>query len=360
MTSRQRVTNALLGKPTDKLVWAPLVDDYYLHYLRKIGFDYDVSSCCAALGTDVIYRHANCLSWSFSGGVETTRRRDGNIVWRTTTTPVGNLIDAEEFANGTSRMLEYAIKTREDIKIMQYITEHTNVAAAYDDFIAADKAVGERGIATVSVCATPLAHLFEFVMGLENFVYFLEDYPSEMAALMDAMHESNKAQMRIAAKSPALAIFSYEDTSSTTISYDMYKKYCLNQLNDYADICKNEGKLYFVHMCGKLTAFSDLIAAGRMDGIDSCCPPSTGDIWPWDAAERFTGASGEKVIIGGIDPTFLCTASAEELEAQLRVTISKIKNKKVILSTGDATAAGTPMENIRLVSRLVDELGRLS
>jgi len=359
MTSRTRVTRALRGQPVDKLVWAPLVDDYYLYSLRHIGAEYDVSGCCAALGADVIYRHANCLAWRFSGGVERTERRDSNVVWRTTHTPVGNLTMAEEYLNGTSRILEHAVKTREEIKIMQYITEHTYISAAYDDFLAADADVGDRGIATVTVCATPLSNLFEFTIGLENFVYFLADYPDEMAALMDAMHESNKKQMRIAAQSPAMAIFSYEDTSSTTISRKMYKNHCQAQLNDYADICAAEGKLYFVHMCGKLQAFNDMIAEGRMTGIDSCCPPNTGDIWPWEAVEKFSGAGGNKIIIGGIDPTFLCMASSTDLEAQLRVTIPKIKEAgRVILSTGDATAAGTPMENIRLVSRLVDELGR--
>jgi len=356
MTPRERVTRALLGQPTDKMVWAPLIDEYYLHSLRKIGYDYGVTECCEALGTDVIYRHANCLSWHYSGGVESSTQQNGNIVRRTTTTPLGSLTTAEQYENGTSRILEYSIKTREDLKIMQYITEHTHLSPAYDDFVATDAAVGDRGIATVTVCATPLANLYEFAMGLENFIFFLEDYPDEMNALMEAMHESNKKQMRIAAQSPALAIFSYEDTSSTTISYDMYEKYCLKQLNDYADICSNEGKLYFVHMCGKLAAFSDLIAAGRMTGIDSCCPPHTGDIWPWDAAEKFS----DKLIIGGIDPTFLCTASERELEEQLRVTIPKCVETagKVILSTGDATAYDTPMENIRLVSRLVNELGK--
>lgn len=33
------------------------------------------------------------------------------------------------------------------------------------------------------------------------------------------------------------------------------------------------GKVHIVHMCGKLRGLTGQVASGKMDGIDSVCPP---------------------------------------------------------------------------------------
>jgi hypothetical protein len=136
----------------------------------------------------------------------------------------------------------------------------------------------------------------------------------------------------------------------------MYKNHCRCNIDEYADIVHHEGKPYYVHMCGKLRGFADMIADGKMDGLESVCPPETGDVWPWEAVNLFGG----KIIMGGVDPSWLCFAGPPEIEKQIINTIDKIKQTgKVILCTGDATASGTPMCNLRLVSELVNMYGWL-
>ena len=48
-------------------------------------------------------------------------------------------------------------------------------------------------------------------------------------------------------------------------------------------VVKGAGKVCIVHMCGKLKGFAAEVGAGRMDGIDSLCPPTTGDFWAHEA-----------------------------------------------------------------------------
>ncbi|MCL2351148.1 MAG: uroporphyrinogen decarboxylase family protein [Firmicutes bacterium] len=355
LTPRQRVISALSGQPTDRLVWAPIIDDYYLSYLASAGRPMDAVSCLKSVGADVIARHAPFCRWRFTGGVEKRDVTANGTIRTEITTPVGSLAQTARVIDGSFTVLEFLIKSREDIKIYQYVEEHKAVEPDYEAFAKADAAVGDAGTATVSAPATPLATIFENFTGLSNFVYFLADYPDEMNALMALMHENHKKENRVAAQSPSPAVFIYEDTSTTTISKELYRKYCKDQIDDYADIVHGEGKPFFVHMCGKLKGFADVIAPGKMDGLDSVCPPETGDVQPWDAPGLFGG----KLIIGGIDPSRLCLASPPEIGELARETILRVKDGgKVILCTGDATAAGTPMGNLRLVAELVNKYGR--
>ena len=354
MRPRERVLNALLGAETDRLVWAPLIDGYYLSYLSTLGLQYDVVQCLQALDADVIVRHLPFYKTEFSGGVEFLEKRSGNDAYTEITTPVGKLSQIIKMVDGSETCIEYLIKGREDLKIFQYVEEHKHITEDYQAYLDEDRKIGDAGIGTASVASTPLATLYEFYMGLENFVYFLNDYPGEMGGLMAAIHENARRHHLIAAQSPAPAVIMYEDTSTTTISRELYINHCKSQMDEYADIVHGEGKPYYVHMCGKLRGFADLLAGGRMDGVESVCPPETGDVWPWEAVGLF----GNKRIIGGVDPSWLCFASLEEIESRIMYTIKKVKQTgKVILCTGDATAYGTPMENLRLVSELVKKFG---
>lgn len=107
-------------------------------------------------------------------------------------------------------------------------------------------------------------------------------------------------------------------------------------------------------MCGKLSLLTDTLAEGKMDGIDSVCPPTTGDLEPGDALEE-TG----KIIIGGLEPAALVRMNVEETR---EYTLEKLKQvgtgRNFILSTGDSTAYGTPLENLKAITRVIKEYGQ--
>ena len=354
MTARQRVHNALYGKEIDRIPWSPLIDDYYLAYLHSLGKKVNTIECQREIGADIIERHAPYYRCEFTGGVEQKHKTVGDTFYTEFITPVGRLTQAGKNIDNSFTITEFFVKSLEDIKTLQYIEEHKTSIPEYDWFTQKDAMIGDDGIATVTTPATPMSQLHEFYMGLENFVYFLEDYPEEMHELMAVMHANSIKDHIIAAQSPAQAVFMYEDTSTTTISRNMYLKYCQAEIDDYAKAVQDQGKVYYVHMCGKLKGFADMIADNKMDGIDSLCPPETGDMWPWAAHKHWKG----KMILGGVDPTWLCLSSKEQVEAQIRETIEKAKPcRNTILCTGDATAYGTPLENLQLVAELVKKYG---
>jgi uroporphyrinogen-III decarboxylase len=156
---------------------------------------------------------------------------------------------------------------------------------------------------------------------------------------------------RLLAESPSRVVIDYEDTSSTVISPTYFRRYCAPIIDEYASVCHAAGKLFITHMCGKLSIFSTALKAGLQDGIDSLCPPTTGDWTAWDAR---AGLGPEKIIIGGIEPPRLERMTVPETRAYITDILERMPTyRRFILSTGDATAYGTPVANLRAVGKAV-------
>jgi uroporphyrinogen-III decarboxylase len=369
MTSRERILAVINGEKPDRLPWAPLIGQYYVNSLKELGIDLeDIAPKSVAktdaikrwvnlyeievpkyLGADIIYRHVMVYKIKYNK-CEEFEEMDGDIRRVGYVTPLGRIYSEMKTGGGTEFITKYLVKSLDDIKIYSYLIDNTEIEVNYQDYKEFDEYIGDDGIATLTGPVTPLQELLQFKMGVEYTAYNIGDYPEEMEELMDKMHELNKKIYVALANCDALVTITYEDTSTTVLSKRWYKKYCINQLNDYTDILHGEGKIHIVHMCGKISKLTDMIAEGRMDGIDSVCPPSTGDLEPGDALQQLSG----KIIIGGLEPPALVRMSTEDAVKYAAEKIHQVGNRSnFILSTGDSTAACTPVENLKAISSLI-------
>lgn len=352
MNSRERLMATLMGKETDRLAWAPLIDQYFTSSLPLQGYDFDEIDAIKFVGADVLLRHVN-IAKRESKNVERRTIRRSNEEINIIETPVGSVRSVYSMSGNTKFKTEAFIKTPEDIKVMQYIEENTNWTQDYDRFFEIDKRIGDSGIASPSVPLTPIQELLQSEIGIEGFTYLLYDYPDELEEFMQVRHSKNLEAYRLMAQSPRdMQVFiAYEDTSTTVMSPAWYSMYCKDYINEYADIMNSSGKMYITHMCGKLSGMLDELKQGRMLGIDSVCPGPTGDL---PAAEALSQLC-DKIIIGGIDPPQLKAMSEDETAEYARKIIqdtAPYKNR-FILSTGDATPFGTPIQNLITVSKIV-------
>lgn len=357
MTNRERIIAALNGKETDRLPWAPLIDPYFVNSLPNQGYNLDLVDAMKYIGIDIIERHVQAVK-GHTRNLNVRTETRGKSTRTYFDTPVGTLFSDTCQTEYTSYVSKHLISTIEEAKIYQYIAENTTYSPDFEYFSSRDKAVGDYGIATPSGPITPIQDMLQYYTGVEDTVYMLADYPEEMDELLSVMHERNLRQYKVLADCPCEVVIDYEDTSTTVMSKSMYENYSAPMINDYADIMHSGGKKFITHMCGKLSGFAETIALGRMDGIDSVCPPTTGDLWPWDARKVF---GDSKVIIGGIEPPGLSRMTVEE---SLQTVVNIIRNmpslKGFILSTGDAVAYGTPIKNLIAITKLIERLGRES
>lgn len=349
MTGRERLIAALNRKSVDRLPWSLCMDGYFTSSLPEQGYSMDLLQTLRYFKNDIMERHVPIFRLTLNGVEVSTREKGGERLTRYET-PVGNLFEIHRLTGRTWYLKKPMLETLEDVKVYQWMVERASYEPDYETFVREDNLIGRDGLATPSGPLTPIQALLQHRMRIENTAYMLEDEPEQMKSLFEAMHQLNLKAYRIIAQSPAQVCFTYEDTSTTVLSRNQYVNYCAPCLDEYARIMHQAGKVYIVHMCGKLKGFAGEIGAGCMDGIDSLCPPTTGDFWAHEARASWP----DKVIIGGLEPPFMQRAGEEQM---IRYAVNVINRMApgagFILSSGDAVSYGTPVVNLRRVTDIV-------
>ena len=382
MSGRERILSALKRKPIDRIPFVPLIEPYTLMDMpeeissKAVGRGFDpmrMVAACRALGCDPMIRHVPATTplgqhtahlamlGSFADPVEARSTFDQGTLTETLTTPAGTVFGQWKFTDKVGLIphaIKHAVTNYEELKIFHSAVEHLTAEHVKPDhgiFMEVERAIGDDGIATASVSNSPLMYLIEVAWGLENTYYMLQDYPAEVEDILERLHGSLKRYVEVLAETKAEVVIQYENTSTTLLSPKVFEKYCLPCLNEYADILTSAGKIFLIHMCGRLYGLRDWIARGRFTGVCDIPPHPTGD-FPLDvAAASLPG----KVVVGGIDPTTFISEDSAFVEAEVSGLIERIKPYPgVLLGSADVTPRGARVENFVIIRRLVETVGR--
>jgi len=118
---------------------------------------------------------------------------------------------------------------------------------------------------------------------------------------------------KIAAESPADAIWGPDNVTSLITSPKLFEKYSIPFYNEVADIIHKHDKIYIVHMDGTLKNLANLIAKTHIDVIESFTPPPVGDLSIQDARHLWN----DKVIWANFpEPVSLQGQKAVRLKVQ--------------------------------------------
>ena len=382
MNARQRILAALQGKPVDHLPFVPLIDTYTVLDMPDViqhlpllptseGYWQGMLMAMRRIGCDIMLRHVDVLKnpggapylsglGQFMTPVRTTARMEATTYHETLETPAGSLSASWGFTDRHGWIphpLKHLVNNYSELQILDAALDHLSPEPLQrndENFLNAEAAVGEDGIATASLNNTPLMELVEACWGLENTCYLLQDYPQQVESILEKIHLAQRRVVEQVAQSPARVIIIYENTSSTLLSPRLFRQYCLPILNEYADIIHAAGKLFLAHMCGKLRAFANDLAASRLDGICDITPRPTGDFGLDEAAELLNG----KIVIGGIDPTTFIDPDIASVEEQVTILIERVKPYRgVLLGSADTAPRGTPLETFQRINRLAQTTG---
>lgn len=354
MTGKERIMASLRGKQTDHLCWSPLVDQYFISSLPAQGYpELNVPDAVRLLKADIVERHCPVVKLQYDSNIIHSIEQKDDTILETFETPVG-VLQVEKLARHSlylGQVTRHMIETIDDIKILCYLAEHSHYVSNYHEYYVWASLVTDDGIVTAEAPPTPIQMFLQELCSVEQTFYFLVDHQDEIETCFDLLHQRNLQAYDLLAQGPAEVLIDYEDTSSTVISPDYYRKYCHDKIDQYADICHGAGKCFLTHMCGKLSVFNQQLQTGRQDGIDSVCPATTGDIWI-DEARNAWGT--EKIIVGGIEPPKLERMTVKQTRHYVTQLLDRMPSfTRFILSTGDATAHGTPVENLLAVSEVV-------
>ena len=363
MTGKERILAALRRQPVDRIPWAPLLVPYTIAGFPKHA-PHRVAEAMRAVGCDIwtqaLIDRVGIWMPKPKSGVEAIKYfAEGDLVTGYKT-PEGTITQREASGCFGSMTIpvDYMITTPQDLRIYRSVLENSFLYTAdiSDHYDWEASCVGQDGVITdVGIGLTPFQTFVEFLAGVENTYYLLADEPVLFNEVMDLMHQQRLLQIKETAKRSKAEVFvNSENTSWTTMSPAIYKKYCASQLDDYADILHAYGKLHVVHMCGKLSCLSPLIAPGRFDAVVDIAPPPAGDTELWEAALW----SPDLAVKGGIGCDVFLSSDPRVCYDKACEIIEKTRGQLgVLLGSGDSIPHGTSMENLRAISKAVEEVG---
>ena len=295
MTSKERIEAAMRNEPLDRLPFWPKLDPAYENKWGKtnswfhefIGSDY-----MGGVGNSFREIRRNT---SYSENV------NGPDFEAQFITPNGTLVQRKRFDVDSQSWhpTEFPIKTKQDLGIMA--SWYRDAEVVYDSDLREKaalryKSYGDKAYVGESIGETSLMYLVEWLAGVEQAHYLLADHPDEVEDLFDAIHKNFLRRFEISVEhSPADTLALTENTSTTLISPDQYKKYCFPQICEYGNIVKKAGRHIYLHMCGHLKAILPVLNELPVTAFEAFTPPTVANTTFYDGRT----ACPDKCLIGG-------------------------------------------------------------
>ena len=359
MTGKERLEAVFRGEEPDHIPWAPLLDDFFMRSLPADKKGISIIELLRELEADVLLRHIPAPYANLQTGPVTAKsERVGDTastrtVW---STPWGTLteVDRAVASAETSFKSEFPVKKLEDWDVMARIWENAEVQGDFAQTDAVVQSIGEDGLATISGPPAPLVGILNY-RDAQEAIFDLVDSTGYMLDISARIHEKLKVVYERLCQGPVDTIISYSANLTTRlISPAIAREFALPNYRDYARICHRHGKKLIIHTCGDVAALLPIFKEAGLDGVDSLSLPRLGDTTMTMIRKEL---GDEFTVIGGVNPVVLSMGSLWELEEHVRGFFDDLSTRKgLILCVSDATPYGTPLENLRLVSRLVREL----
>lgn len=213
--------------------------------------------------------------------VEQTKLSDG---WITVyQTPRGELREVHKRVGdeGTPYCQEHLVKSVADIPALASIFEDEEFILKPDarEYVQKRKAdIGDQGIIRCYMPGTPLGMMVRVYCGVETTAYLWADSRDELHSLFKVMAENHLRQFRLYASLGYDILYGTDDTSTTTISPDMFEEFCLGYTDRVVDAVHEYGTLYAHHSCGLIRNLLDLYRQTKMDAVDALCVKPIGDV----------------------------------------------------------------------------------
>ena len=377
MTSKERIVAAIRGREVDRLPWCPFFTYWWdtqpaerqqagqPAFYREIGADALLRGPTTAFtASDVLGLAEVPLGASYNlkddlPGCTITRTGDGGHKYVSWETPVGRLHVTLTYSRqgDTWFVTGHPLKTKEDYKILRWLVEHMRIRPYFEEAHAQIDDLGEDGLVAPLVSPflkSPFQSLIEHFAGTEKLCYDVFDFPEVVEETIAVMGEKAREAVRISVESRAEAFITWEDSSTTNLSPELFRKYVAPEIDAWGRIVHSAGKMLIHHACGHVAALLPIIAGEQIDAVESVSPPPTGNIEIWDAQELLEDRVG---LIGGIEPVKLQTYHGERFERYVREILERTAGRHFVLANSDSCPPAVNEESFRMVSKLVREHG---
>ncbi len=333
MTPKERWLAALRMQPVDRLPYWPKIDGSYPRAQEPPFRDMRADEIHDRIGSDKHQAIGTCCREirSRTAVEETEDNGTRRTVFRS---PHGEAQMIRHFDSPSSSWhpVDFPVKSLEDLRIVTEVYEDTGVLLDHDllqKARAQAEQIGPHALTTNVIGTSPLMHWVEWLAGVENAHFFLADHRPRVEALFDAMHAvlCKKTEL-LCAHSPADVLYLMENTSTTLISPDQYRRYCTRHIGEYARRTRAADRILILHMCGHLKALLPDLATIPAQAFEAFTSPTLGDTTLWDGRN----ACPDKCLVGGTNAV-LWTQPADAIIAQLQKDLDALPHHRGLVVT---------------------------
>lgn len=256
-----------LAKALANVQWA---DESTVAFSRYLGLD--IADLCYC-GVSQRQRQVKIDSQKDAQGQTIT-------TWQT---PKGPLRRVQQYSADTNLYYtaEHEVKEKDDLARLAEVFEDAEYYVspeAREARRARRKLIGEDGILLSAISGTPLGQMIRVHAGVETIAYLWSDAREELHDLFRVMEEAHQRMVALALTNENDAIVTMDDTSTTCISPEMFKEFCLGYTDRMADLAHAAGRFYFHHSCGLIKDLLPLYRQTRMDAVHAFCTPPIGNV----------------------------------------------------------------------------------
>ncbi len=362
MTHRQRILAVFDGKPADRVPYFP--DLFYWYRVRKhegriperfLGMRlYDIyrqlecGICRHVYGDYIKVRHRN---------TEVTTRLDGTLKTTTIRNPAGTVREVRQSTADSSESffpIEHFVKTPADLKPLAYMMGDQVLEANPQAVVKIGAEIGEQGIYTLVQRASPMRKFLTDWAGLEAGIYMLNDYPSEVARLLEAIDAGEDEYTRLTCQTPGRIVILGDNVDRSLLAPPIFRKYQIPYYRKRAAEFHKAGKIVMLHQDGQLQGLLPLMKETGIDVMDGLTPEPAGDFTVEEVREAM---GGRLKCWCGVPASLFCDLTpTKEILRQSRHIVD-VLGGRLALNVADQVPPNADIEKVAAVAQLAIEVG---
>ncbi|WMJ22492.1 uroporphyrinogen decarboxylase family protein [Paludicola sp. MB14-C6] len=343
-----------------KVIWQPRIDcwitDKLFDHGELPGIYKDMSKVdiYKELGCSArIYEYNDCFYPIYDDTIHFSKTVDGRSTEHKMETPVGTVtrITKTTPSSWAELVTKEWVCNEEDLKVFTYIESHTNWGWNQEHFDKTKAEWGNLGAPTIFMPRTSMQRLYIDLMGVEEAVYAVMDYPETVEEYFDALRECHFRLIDVINESPIHIINFGDNIHSGTLSPSFFEEYVLPEYKLRTERLHKAGKFICSHFDGDNKGLMEYYQQTGLDGVEAITPVPQGDVTLEEAKENL----GDMFLLDGIPAVYFDEIYPVEVLEECVHNILDLFAPNLILGISDEISSTGDIERIKLVGKIVDE-----
>lgn len=363
-TDLKEFQRAVIQRKTKKVIFQPRIccwydDRRFLNQPFPAPYtDMDLVQIYKKLGVSSRgYEFNACQSIVYDPRISFETKQIGPREWQQVMhTPKGDLTKAWKGndSNGGSYETKWFITSEEEMEIHRWVLENSTWKWDTEKCEELTKIWGFGGLPSIYMDRVNVQYLMHNVMGIEDGIFALYDYPETVEKYFQAMHEFQDRQIDMIINQSPLEIVNFGDNIHCSIlPADLFEKYVLPEYQYRTDRLRSAGVFTHAHWDGDVKTLLPYVQETGLDGVEAVTPIPQGDVSLKEVKKYF----GDDIfLLDGVaallfDPNLY---PIEALEDQVRECL-ELFGGQLIMGISDELASTGTLDRVEHVRDMVDE-----